>query len=98
MRFYIKREIEIPIINENGEEDYDYINVEFTVDGSYGNLGIGGYEYWGMKGYDEQMGWEIDDITWDREKYAPHINLIIDRYVYRNMDSILLEMDEYENF
>lgn len=97
-RFHIKKEIEIPIINEQGEPDFDYIDVEFTVDGSYGNLGIGSYEFWGFKGNDVQMGWEIDDVQWDREKYAPHVNLIIDRYVEKNMDSILDEMDKYENF
>lgn len=98
MRFRINREIEIPIINEQGEPDFDYINVEFQIDACYGNLGIGGYEFWGFRGYDEQMGWEIDDVKWNRERYAPHINLIIDRYVEKNMDSILDEMDKYENF
>lgn len=35
--------------------------VEFgdDIDASYGDHGIGEYEYWGCRGFDRQMGWEI---------------------------------------
>lgn len=97
-RYYLDIEVEIPFTNEEGEEDYRYIEVDIVIDAYYGNLGIGSYEFWGFKGNDVQMGWEIDDVQWDREKYAPHVNLVIDRYVENNIDSILDEMDKYENF
>lgn len=97
-RFDIEREIEVPFINENGEQDYDYVPVEFEIYGSYGNLGIGSYEFWGFRGYDEQMGWDIDEVKWDKTLYSPEVNAIIDRYLEKHMDSILDEMDKYENF
>lgn len=97
-RFNIEQEIEVPFINENGEQDYDCVSVKFVVDASYGNLGIGSYEFWGMRGYDEQMGWDIDDVKWDETLYSPEVNAIIDKYLGEHMDSILDKMDKYENF
>lgn len=91
-------EIEVPFINERGERQYDYIDVEFNVDASYGNLGIGSYEFWGFRGDDVQMGWDIDDVKWDKDKYSPHMNIIIDKYLEEHMDDILDKMDKYENF
>ena len=96
-RFVIEQEIEIPFINEKGEQDYDYINVKFTIYASYGNLGIGSYEFWGFKGNDVQMGWDIDEVTWDKALYSPEVNEIIDKYL-EDMNSILEKMDNYENF
>lgn len=92
--FVIDQEIEIPFTNDKGEQDYDYINVTFTVYATYGNLGIGGYEYWGTKGYDIQMGWEIDEVKWNKDLYSPEVNEIIDNYLDNNIDSILDKIEK----
>ena len=66
------RTFDIPV--EIGE---DILMVEVTVDASYGNHGIGSYEYWGFKGSDVQMGWMIEDYTWDESKYTMEQNQAI---------------------
>lgn len=70
------------------EEDSVY--VDLTIDASYGNNGIGSYEYWGIPGNDVQMGWEIDDILWNDKVYSERMNQIITEYV--NKDSIVDEI------
>jgi len=78
----ITKEIEFPL--ENGE--YDYKDVEFRIEASYGNLGIGYYEYWGMRGNDVQMGWELENYEWDRSLYTEKENQIIEEYAEENSE------------
>lgn len=65
-----------------------YLDVSLTVNGSYGNHGIGSYEYWGFKGNDVQMGWEIDDWEWDQSLYTAEENKAIQKYTEDNDDRI----------
>lgn len=65
-----------------------YLNVELDVTASYGNLGIGPYEYWGIRGNDVQMGWEIDDWSWNRSLYTEEENKAIEKYTEDNDDMI----------
>lgn len=88
-RYYLDIEVEIPSTNEEGEEDYRYIEVEVVIDACYGNLGIGSYEFWGFKGNDVQMGWDIDEVDWDKKNYTPEENKLIDEYVEKHMDDLL---------
>lgn len=76
----ITREIEI------NEEDILVVN--FYLEGSYGNLGIGPYEYWGAKGNDVQMGWEIDEMSYDEAEYTPEQRFIINKYLENHIDSL----------
>lgn len=65
-----------------------HLNVELTINASYGNLGIGPYEYWGIPGNDVQMGWEIDEWFWDESLYTEEENKIIQKYIDDNFDDI----------
>lgn len=65
-----------------------YLDVKLTVNGSYGNHGIGSYEYWGIPGNDVQMGWEIDDWEWDQSLYTAEENKAIQKYTEDNDDVI----------
>jgi len=65
-----------------------YLDVKLTVNGSYGNHGIGSYEYWGFKGNDVQMGWEIDDWSWDESLYTAEENKFIAEYLLKKDDMI----------
>lgn len=68
------------------DDEYYYKDVKFELEGSYGNLGIGSYEYWGMRGNDVQMGWELDDCSWDKSLYTEKENEIIEKYAEKNSD------------
>lgn len=53
------------------------------------DIGIGGYEFWGSKGYDSQIGLELDhivcEITWMSESMKEHekeIAIAIDKHVF----------------
>jgi hypothetical protein len=76
----------------------DYKEVDFEGDPEYGNLGIGPYEFWGFKGNDVLMGWEIDGISWDKSKYTDKENQAIDKFVDKNIrkieDLLILEAEE----
>lgn len=53
------------------------------------NSGIGGYEYFGSKGYD--AGYDflvVEDITWDKGEYTEIENLIIQEEVNKNYEKI----------
>ena len=89
MLAHINKELEIEFKNEKGELDYRYLNVEFRVKGQYVDFGIGSYEYWGMRGYDSQMGWEIDEVTWNKSLYSNEDNEYIDGWVDRHMDDFI---------
>lgn len=65
--------------------------VEFEVEASYGNRGIGSYEFWGMKGSDDDYCWEIDFIGWDAEKFTAEQNKAIEDYTIENEEKILNE-------
>ena len=58
MEFIKTIEIEYEV---NGE--FEYVTVDFRVEASYGDLGIGSYEYWGSREVDTRMGWEVEDLS-----------------------------------
>lgn len=72
----ITEEIEFEINNE-----IDYKDVELTGEVSYGNTGIGGYEYCGSKETDIRMAFEVDYIYWDISIYSQVENKIIDEHI-----------------
>lgn len=76
----IKLEIEI------GEDKYLFVDV--VINASYGNLGIGSYEYWGIRGNDVQMGWEIEDWSWNESLYTEKENKVIEKYMNDHFDDI----------
>lgn len=63
------------------------VYVDLVIEASYGDHGIGSYEYWGIPGRDVQMGWEIDDITWNDKIYSERMNQLITEYI--NKDSVV---------
>jgi len=76
----VTKEIEI--------NDEEVLVVNFKIEGSYGNLGIGSYEYWGFRGNDVRMGWEIDEMSYDEAEYTPEQRLIINKYLENHIDSL----------
>lgn len=82
-------EVEFPL--DNGE--FDYKDVHFSIKASYGNHGIGSFEYWGSKERDDQWGWEIEDITWDKSLYNGRENKVIEEFVDNSSD---LFFDHFE--
>lgn len=80
-------EYEIEYITPTNEEEY--INVEFEGSLITENDGIGGYEYWGFKGYDEGEDYLVcEEITWDKSLYNEHENATIKQFVNENYDKI----------
>lgn len=57
----------IYIFDELSEQDGPALEVNFSVEieGHIEDFGIGSYEFWGAKGVDTQLGWEIDSIEFD---------------------------------
>lgn len=87
--FYHQIEIEF-------EEDCVY--VDLTIDASYGNQGIGSYEYWGAPGNDVQMGWEIDDIMWNEKIYSDKMNHLISEWISEDKNiSLIYDIIEKES-
>lgn len=65
-----------------------YLDVSLTANLSYGNQGIGPYEYWGIRGNDVQMGWEMDDYSWDETLYTAEENRAIAEHLIKYDDVI----------
>lgn len=65
-----------------------YDSIEFTP--IYSRDGIGSYEFWGFRAYDEGQRY-IDDLEWDSLKYTPYENKLIEQYIYDNFDLICKE-------
>lgn len=68
--------------------DDDMLIVDLEVSGTYGDLGIGSYEYWGFKGRDVRMGWEIEGWDYDESLYTKEQNKMIEEYIQKNEDYI----------
>lgn len=65
------------------------IEVELEVHATYGNRGIGSYEFWGMQGRDDKYDWELEYLGWDSKKYTAEQNKVIEDYTIDNEDKIL---------
>lgn len=50
---------------DTGEEVFEELLCTVLVDAHVEDFGIGGYEFWGAKGNDVQMGWEIDKLEFE---------------------------------
>jgi hypothetical protein len=50
--------------------------------------GIGPYEYWGQKCVDHCYEPEVQEITWENDKCTEEENVIIQKYVDDNYDSL----------
>lgn len=69
--------------------DDNIISVELDCELSWENNGIGGYEFWGMKGYDKGEDYlVVDSEDWDRNKYTEEENTLIAKYVSDNFEDI----------
>jgi hypothetical protein len=79
-----EEEIEVEFINENGEKDYRYIDVQIDVKGKYVDMSFS-HEF----GVEEQWGWEEVEITWDESLYSEADNKIIKEYVDKNDDMFI---------
>jgi hypothetical protein len=79
-----EEEIEVEFINENGEKDYRYIDVQIDVQGKYVDMSFS-HEF----GVEEQWGWEEVEITWDESLYSEADNKIIKEYVDKNDDMFI---------
>ena len=67
----------------------DYKYVEFTGNPHPCDDGIGGYEFWGGKGYDSRPYVSCEDtIDWDRTLYSDRENSIIEKYLEENEEEI----------
>lgn len=80
--------IELKVPSNDGD-----LIVELDVFASYGNRGIGKYEYWGAVYNDDDWRWEIEDLDWDRTKYTPEQNELIEKATLEEEKYIL---DQYE--
>lgn len=69
-------------------ENFDVKEVELTGNITYGNMGIGCYEFWGQKCNDVQMGYEVDGVNWDYDLYTKEENDIIELYVDKHQSKI----------
>lgn len=67
------------------------VPVEFTIEGEaiYGNQGIGSYEFWGARGTDIQMGYEIDGYNLKEGSYDPQFEFEINKWIEHNDDKII---------
>ena len=63
------------------ERQINHLKVKLTIELLVENSGIGGYEYWGITGYDKGEDYfMIDAISWDKTLYSPEENKMIDSY------------------
>lgn len=68
--------------------------VDLNIEATYGNRGIGKYEYWGAVYTDDNWCWEIEYIDWDRSKYTDEENKIIEDFTIEEEQLILMELLE----
>jgi hypothetical protein len=85
----VTEEFEIPFND-------DYIYVDITIEASYGNLGIGSYEFWGIRGSDNRYGYEVDDISWDKTLFTEEQNDVIDEWIGNNTEKIDNLLESYK--
>lgn len=81
--------IELKVASDDGD-----LIVELDVFASYGNRGIGKYEYWGAIFTDDDWCWEIEDVQWDRTKYTPEQNELIEKATLEEERYILNQYEE----
>jgi DNA mismatch repair ATPase MutS len=64
------------------ELEDDILDVEFTGELTLENDGIGSYEYWGAKCYDEGTDYfELQSLEWDKTLYTEEQNQHIQSYI-----------------
>lgn len=68
--------------------------VPLIVEYTYGNHGIGKYEYWGHTEYDYNFGYAIDEILWEESKYSKEQNEAILEAVLREESNIYEAINE----
>ena len=58
------------------------------------NDGIGGYEFWGSRGYDQGVNYlELNRVNWDTSLYSEKENKSILDWVVHNWDGIEKEVE-----
>jgi hypothetical protein len=83
----VKREIEVEFLDDNGEKDYRYINVEFNVKGKHVDLSFS-HEF----GVERKWGWEEIFVKWDESLHTDSDNDIIREYVDKYFDDFIEEL------
>lgn len=67
---------------KNAAGDWDFFEAEFEAFPRWENDGIGGYEYWGAKGFDAGQNYVsleyYGDPTWDKTRYTAAQNALIE--------------------
>lgn len=73
------------------------IEVELEIEILIENSGIGGYEFWGYRGYDEGNDYFIiEDVKWDKSSYSQEQNEMIERIVNsENFEDETIKEAEY---
>jgi hypothetical protein len=67
---------------EHGDE---CLEVEFDCELHPENDGIGSYEFWGAKCYDEGIDYLVlDDMKWDKTQFNDEQNKVIEKYIDDN--------------
>jgi hypothetical protein len=60
----------------------DLITVDFTCELQWENNGIGSYEFWGSRGYDEGDNYVVlNHLKWDESIYTKEQNEAIQTYI-----------------
>lgn len=74
------------------------LEVELDYNISVENSGIGGYEYWGYRGYDAGHDYYvIENFEYDKSLYTEEQNEFIDKYLIENHDKIEEEiLDKFD--
>lgn len=72
----------------------DLTEVDVEVSASYGDNGIGPYEYWGFIGRHTDVGWEIEEWNWDKSKYTQEQNEAIHEACLREESNFIEAFEE----
>lgn len=81
-------ELEIETQNESF-----FVDVDFTYHISYS--GIGYYEWWGQKEYqNEESGASVDNCEWDRKSFTDEQNYLISKYIEEKLEYLEEKLTE----
>jgi hypothetical protein len=79
--------VEIGILNLIEGEEESYVNVDS--DNCYRESNAFDYEYGSIRGtYDPGDTWVVEDITWNKSEFTVEQNIIIEKHINDNYDSI----------
>ena len=85
------------------KQEVNDFEVKLSIDIIVEESGIGGYEFWGFKGYDKGEKYlAIDGISWDKSLYSKEENDMIEKFVddeeFQEKMIDLAEEDLFNNY